>query len=497
MRRRWYYFKRMLQADRLFAAQMIGQIVLFLQRAGLWISVAAVCAAVLYSGRVKVGDWLQKFYETYAVQIADDLMRGFLPAWKEDEGAALLFGSRKRNSGSQTETYTEIFGIESENEALRSEWIAESGERSGVGLNQDSPNSQKTNGEENAEEKSNSKNGVAEENTSNYEGKSQITDMNGESRQENGAPGKNENTETNHTQTENVNTGNNTENNIENDIKNETSPDENPTLTALLASTTFNPANSGIILEKLGDYDYLMKKFYNVHPTTTADRGIMQAEEFLTADLSIEKDAAIPQILIYHTHSQEKYADYPGDPDADVVHLGEYLTELLREKGYNVIHDESVYDYRNGKLDRSAAYTYALDGITGILQKYPSIEVVLDVHRDGVADGTRLVTEIDGIQTAKIMFFNGTSMSPDGPIEYLPNPNLSKNLAFSFQMQLLAAGKYPGLTRKIYLKGLRYNEHVRARSALIEVGAQTNTYAEAKAAMVPLADLLDQVLNHG
>ena len=152
----------------------------------------------------------------------------------------------------------------------------------------------------------------------------------------------------------------------------------------------------------------------------------MRAENFLAADLSIEKNADIPQILIYHTHSQETYADYPENSEADVIHLGECLAKLLREKGYNVYHDESVYDYRNGKLDRSAAYTYALDGISGLLQKYPSIEVVLDVHRDGVSDGTRLVTEIDGTETAKIMFFNGTSMSPDGPIEYLPNPNLKE-----------------------------------------------------------------------
>ena len=240
-----------------------------------------------------------------------------------------------------------------------------------------------------------------------------------------------------------------------------------------------------------------MKNFYNVHPTTTASRDLMQAETFLSTDLSIEKNADSPQILIYHTHSQETYADYPENPEADVIHLGEELAVLLRERGYNVFHDESVYDYRDGKLDRSAAYTYALDGITGLLQKYPSIEVVLDIHRDGVADGTRLVTELGGSETAKLMFFNGTSMSPDGPIEYLPNPNLRENLAFSFQMQLLADGKYPGLMRKIYLKGLRYNEHVRARSALIEVGAQTNTYAEAKAAMEPLADILDLVLDHG
>ena len=187
--------------------------------------------------------------------------------------------------------------------------------------------------------------------------------------------------------------------------ENGSSQNEKTTLAGLLAAGTFNTGNSGIILEKLNDYDYLMKKFYNVHPTTTAGRDLMRAENFLAADLSIEKNADIPQILIYHTHSQETYADYPENSEADVIHLGECLAKLLREKGYNVYHDESVYDYRNGKLDRSAAYTYALDGISGLLQKYPSIEVVLDVHRDGVSDGTRLVTEIDGTETAKIMFF--------------------------------------------------------------------------------------------
>ena len=77
-----------------------------------------------------------------------------------------------------------------------------------------------------------------------------------------------------------------------------------------------------------------MKKFYNVHPTTTAGRDLMRAENFLAADLSIEKNADIPQILIYHTHSQETYADYPENSEADVIHLGECLAKLLREKGH-------------------------------------------------------------------------------------------------------------------------------------------------------------------
>lgn len=253
-------------------------------------------------------------------------------------------------------------------------------------------------------------------------------------------------------------------------------------------------SDSGIVREKLADYDYLMKEFYVIHPTTTADGNLINADRFLDMDLSVERKENVPQILIYHTHSQETFSDYPQNQKATVVGVGDYLTELLENRGYTVIHDTSVYDMKNGTLDRSQAYTYALDGIQGILQQNPSIEVVLDLHRDGVDEKTHLVTEINGKPTARIMFFNGTSQTPDGPIEYLQNPNREANLAFSFQLQLEAAEQYPGFTRKIYLKGLRYNQHVRARTALIEVGAQTNTYAEAINAMEPLADILCRVL---
>ncbi len=250
----------------------------------------------------------------------------------------------------------------------------------------------------------------------------------------------------------------------------------------------------GIIMEKLADHDYLMKNFYEVHTNTTADRELIDAEKFLKAELMLEKNEDEPQILIYHTHSQEEYADHLQNPEAVITGVGAYLQELLTARGYNVIHDTNVYDLRDGKLDRSRAYTYALDGINGILQDNPSIKVVLDIHRDGVPEGMHLVKEINGKPTAQIMFFNGLSQTPEGPIEYLPNPNREANLAFSFRLQLLAKRKYPGFTRKIYLKGLRYNQHVRARTALIEVGAQTNTFEEAKNAMEPLADILDQVL---
>lgn len=246
-------------------------------------------------------------------------------------------------------------------------------------------------------------------------------------------------------------------------------------------------------LAQLADYDFLMKTFYNVHTSTTASRSMMNAEAMLEKDFTLEKNAAEPQILIYHTHSQEAFAD--SGPGETVVAIGEYLAELLTAKGYGVIHDTGVYDLRNGELDRSQAYNYALEGITAILQENPSIQVILDVHRDGVAEGTHLAAEVNGKPTAKIMFFNGLSQTPDGPVEYLPNPYRDDNLAFSFQMQLAAEAWYPGYTRKIYLKGLRYNMHLRPRSMLIEVGAQTNTFEEARNAMEPLAELLDLVLS--
>lgn len=251
-------------------------------------------------------------------------------------------------------------------------------------------------------------------------------------------------------------------------------------------------------LAQLQDYDFLIKHFYTVHSSTTARREEMDAAVLTGMDLSMKKDPYVPQILIYHTHSQETYADYAaGNKKATVVELGNRLTALLEEKGYQVLHDTTSYDMAAGKLDRNHAYNYALDGIMGILQKYPSIQVVLDLHRDGVKESLHMVRTVNGKATAPIMFFNGMSQTPEGEIEYLKNPYKTENLAFSLQMQLLAEEEYPDLTRKIFLKGLRYNLHVRPRSALIEVGAQTNTLEEALNAMEPLADLLDQVLGGG
>lgn len=245
--------------------------------------------------------------------------------------------------------------------------------------------------------------------------------------------------------------------------------------------------------EKLNDFDYLVQNFYQIDSTTTIDGSQLNADALYGKDLRLSHDASTPQILIYHTHSQEAYADsVPGDPADTVVGVGDYLTKLLTERyGMHVIHHTGMYDVD----DRDHAYSKAGPALEQLLAENPSIEVVIDLHRDGVAEHTRLVTDIGGTQMAQVMFFNGLSRTTStGDIDYLYNPYIADNLAMSFQMQIKAAEYYPGFTRRIYLKGYRYNMHYCPKTLLVEVGAQTNTVQEAMNAMVPLADVLNKVL---
>jgi stage II sporulation protein P len=252
--------------------------------------------------------------------------------------------------------------------------------------------------------------------------------------------------------------------------------------------------NDYISLEKLNDFDYLIQNFYTVDKSTTINSSQLNAQSLLEKNCTIQKtQGEEPQILIYHTHSQEGYSDsVEGDLSTTVMAVGDRLTQILQETyGYQVLHHTGTYDVE----DRNHAYSLAAPDLEQILRDHPSIEVVIDLHRDGVGDDTRLVTEMNGTQMAQIMFFNGLSRSTaTGDIDYLPNPYIEDNLAFSLQMQLAASEMYPGFARKIYLKSYRYNMHYCPKSLLIEVGAQTNTLQEALNAMEPLAAVLDAVL---
>lgn len=243
-------------------------------------------------------------------------------------------------------------------------------------------------------------------------------------------------------------------------------------------------------LKKDKDLSYLLKNFYTVNSVTGVDKKTFNVSKLLAKDLTITKNSAQPQILIYHTHAHETFADSrKGEVDDTIVGVGRCLTQILTEKyGYNVIHHETAYD-KNHKM----AYSAALPEIEQILKDNPSIEVVLDLHRDAGSDKTAI--QINGKSTAKIMFFNGVSRNNNGPIDYLYNPNLKTNLSFSLQMKLISMQVYPEFAKRIFLKSYRYNMHLRGRYSLVEVGDDKNTVAEVKNAMEPLADILNRVLS--
>lgn len=249
--------------------------------------------------------------------------------------------------------------------------------------------------------------------------------------------------------------------------------------------------------DRLADYDFLLNNFYIVDENTDASAANLNAAQFLAEDFSLSHGPLEPQILIYHSHSQETFADSREGEESDtIVGVGDYLTSLLTEKyGYQVMHIKEAFDMMSGELDRNKAYDYACDYVEKVLEENPSVEVVIDLHRDGVDEDRRLVTEINGKTTAQILFYNGLSYTnTQGQVDYLPNPYIPDNLAFSFQLEYQAALYYPDFYRGIYLTGLRYNLHLRKRSLLLEAGAQTNTVQEVKNAMEPFADILNRVL---
>ena len=249
--------------------------------------------------------------------------------------------------------------------------------------------------------------------------------------------------------------------------------------------------------EKLADKNYLLEHFFVVDAATTAEAASLNAAEYLAKDMTLKPEKDQPQILIYHSHSQETFADSRTGEEADtVVGVGDYLTEILEQKyGYQVIHVREHFDVIGGEIDRSRAYDFAREYVEKVLEENPTVQVLIDLHRDGVPDGKRLITEIGGKDTAQIMFYNGLSYTVNqGKISYLPNPYIEENLAFSFQLEYTAAEYYPGFYRCIYLAGLRYNLHLRPRALLVEAGAQTNTVQEVKNAMEPLGDILNRVL---
>ncbi len=249
---------------------------------------------------------------------------------------------------------------------------------------------------------------------------------------------------------------------------------ENHTVSGKIIAKTINPKSAAL-------------SYNNVYLKNSSGAKIdIKAELSKGTKIHITKGKE-PQILIMHTHTTESYVsetrDYYTTSDAsrstdnskNMAAIGDIITAKVEAAGYGVIHDTTQHDYPtySGSYDRSKIT------VKEYLKKYPSIKIVIDVHRDALAgDGTdkiKLVTDIDGKQAAQVMIVMG---SQTGSVSGYDNWRENLRLALLFHQKLETL--YPSLARPMVVASKLYNQHLTTGSMLIEIGTDANSIEEAK-----------------
>lgn len=254
------------------------------------------------------------------------------------------------------------------------------------------------------------------------------------------------------------------------------------------AETVFaNAEKSGNIVEKQYDAANATDTYENItvrNTTPTHSIAIKSAVEKRAALQIADKSA--PTVLIFHTHTTESYellnygwytTDYvtrSNSPDRNTVRVGTAICEELTKMGIGVVHDKEIHD-----TQYTGAYDRSRESIEKIMAQNPSIQVVIDVHRDAIkqSDGTRIkpTAEINGKKAAQIMIITGCE---DGKVTAFPR--WEENLTFALQLQKTAETNYPGLMRPVLFSARKYNMDITPCSVLLEMGSDANTLEEAE-----------------
>lgn len=221
----------------------------------------------------------------------------------------------------------------------------------------------------------------------------------------------------------------------------------------------------------------------------------INTDELLNSPLGFTLDCNAPEVLIVHTHTTESFtdneqakytassSDRSTDETKNMISVGKALTEVLTQRGISVIHDTTVHDYPsyNGAYNRSKATVLAN------LQKYPTIKLVLDLHRDGIvrSDGTKVKVscDINGEKVAQCMFVVGTNVS-------LTHDNWQENMRLACKLQNKANELYPELMRPINVREERFNQQLSTGALIIEVGSNGNTLDESKKGARLMGDVI-------
>jgi len=256
------------------------------------------------------------------------------------------------------------------------------------------------------------------------------------------------------------------------------------------ASATLPAAADG---KKLGR---IIPQFFSPYTTANLKSGKLYVNNRTGLDVDIAavkntfdiktEEGNQPQVLILHTHATENYASRDtyytksdmartGEESRNVIGVGNEVERVLRKAGIGVVHDKTLHD----SPSYSGGYNRSANTVKKYLKKYPSIKVVLDIHRDAIGDGDDLIkpqVEIKGRKAAQVMVCVGSNT---GSVDYYPN--WQSNLAFGLSLQENLETLYPGLARALFLAYDRcWNQNLSTGSIIIEFGTNGNTFSEAK-----------------
>lgn len=249
--------------------------------------------------------------------------------------------------------------------------------------------------------------------------------------------------------------------------------------------TYADSSNDGKIIEKDYSTQNATSEYNGLYVRNTTLEHEIDISKYLKRQVYANIDKDEPSVLIYHTHTTETYelldrgfytkqrSSRSENSKENMVRVGEEICRVLEKNGYKVIHDKNVYDKEyNGAYDRSC------EAISKVLKDNPSIQIVLDIHRDAIyqKDGSRIkpVTEIDGKKAAQIMLISGCE---DGNVTNFPN--WEKNLSFAVQLQNKLKNDNQKLVRPLMFCSRKYNMHLTPCSLVVEIGTDANTLAEA------------------
>lgn len=220
----------------------------------------------------------------------------------------------------------------------------------------------------------------------------------------------------------------------------------------------------------------------------------MDIPGLLLSELSWDLTVQSPQVLILHSHATESYtqtAQNPYQPSAayrtldvqhNMVRVGEELKLALEAKGIQVIHDTTLHD----SPAYNDAYIRSRQTVEQWLEQYPSISLVIDLHRDATGDSSvgqlRTAVTVDGVSSAQLMLVVGSNAGGR------THPNWKSNLALATKLQAQLEKRFPGICRPISFRTERFNQDLSEGALLIEVGAAGDTLEEALAAVSFLAE---------